>query len=995
MKTFYKLLFVSLGLLCSFDQLFAQTFPAGFQVTQITGGLNPTDLKFSPDGQYLFIADKTGKVFLVDDNDALLATPILNISSIIDDGGERGLTHLAFDPDFATNRYVYIYYTLAIPGNTHSPNRISRFTFNTTTKVLSGEVILLTLDGMTGNIHTGGAMNFGSDGKLYVATGESSNPALAQNFSSLLGKVLRMNKDGTVPTDNPYYTVLTGNYRLIYALGFRNPFAADIHPVTGRYFIGDVGQDTWEELNDITGRTNYGWPLVEGIRQPATTPPADYKDPVLVYHHNEGCAIVGAAFYAPAQPAFPVKYLNKFFYSDYCNGAIRMVNPDSLGNAPEIFGTNITGPVAFAVKPSGEFYYLDRGGSGSGGQENVNGILWKVVYTGSLAPVIGAQPQPQIVTVGDGANFSILANGLDLSYQWLRNGVDIPGADETTLTLENLQLTDNGVLISCRVTNDYGTATSNTALLEVTTRQPPTPVITLPAENATYVAGTSVAFSGSATDAVDGSLDADRLTWKIDFHHDTHYHPGLDPTSGISSGSFFIPGNIEVSDTVWYRIYLTARNNIGLTKTIYRDVYPQKVTLHVRSVTEGRPVAIPINMDGTITPPQVDKPSVKGVIRNITAQTTYLLADTLFTFVGWGNGNTNPSLTITTPNADTTIIALYEKTVTYTGAGLTAEYRNNDANFTKPVTFTRVDPSVNFTFNDAPAPPPGPGVSNAGFSVRWKGFVQPRTSGLYTFYLQNMGSTSRLYISTNDSINNWKSSVNDELTMTKVLTAGVKYDILMEYWDNFGNSSVTLKWSGPNVLKQLIPTSSMFAVDAALPVLFTSFTVKPRDNELVLNWTVEDLGNVKGYAVQRRKAGTSVFETITFINTTGGRSYSYTDKAITANIMYEYRIQQVDLDGRPTYSPIRAGRISSHVGFDYMIVPNPVNANRQVQLVFTQSIGQAEVLLVSPEGRIISQQRVTTSGQTFDVPLTRISAGTYYLKVIQGQNVLVKKLIVQ
>ncbi|WP_315817737.1 PQQ-dependent sugar dehydrogenase [Paraflavitalea speifideaquila] len=128
MKTLYKLLFVLFASLCSFSQVSAQVFPAGFQATRITGGLNPTDLKFSPDGQYLFIADKTGKIFLVE-NDQLRTTPVLDLTSVIDDGGERGLTHLAFDPDFATNEYVYIYYTLAIPGNTHSPNRVSRFSF--------------------------------------------------------------------------------------------------------------------------------------------------------------------------------------------------------------------------------------------------------------------------------------------------------------------------------------------------------------------------------------------------------------------------------------------------------------------------------------------------------------------------------------------------------------------------------------------------------------------------------------------------------------------------------------------------------------------------------------------------------------------------------------------------------------------------------------------------------------------------------------------------
>lgn len=994
MKTLYKLLLVLVVSLCSINQLSAQSFPAGFQAIQIATGINSTDMKFSPDGQYLFVTDKGGKVFLVE-NDVLLTTPILNISGVINTDGERGLTHVAVDPQFATNHYVYLYYTVNAAGN-NKFNRVSRFTFNTVSKTLSGETILINLDLMTGSIHVGGALNFGIDGKLYITTGETSNPVFSQSFSSLLGKVLRINKDGTIPTDNPFYNVLTGNYRLIYARGMRNPFSADIHPVTGRYFVGDVGQDTWEEINDIKAGRNYGWSTVEGMIQAGTTPPADYEDPIRVYDHDEGCAIVGAAFYAPAQVAFPQQYINKFFYSDYCNNAIRMIDPDTLANAPVIFATGLNRPVTFAVKPSGEFYYLERSGSPFETQ-TTNGALWKVVYTGSLEPVIGAHPQPQIVTVGDSANFTVVANGLDLSYQWLRGGADIPGANQPLLTLHNLQLSDSGALFSCRVTNDHGTVTSNQAMLKVTTRQPPTPVITLPTEGTTYVANSTLNYSGSATDAVEGPLGVDRLTWKIDFHHDTHFHPGLDPTSGVAGGSYLIPANIEVSDTVWYRIYLTATNELGLKKTVYREVYPQKVTLHIRSLTAGRSVAIPVNMDGTITPPQVDKPSVKGVIRNITAQATYVLADTLFTFIGWGNGNTNPALTITTPNADTTITAIYEKTATYTGAGLTAEYRNGD-NFNGAAGLVRVDPTVDFSWTGSPAT----GFGTDNWTVRWDGYVQPRTSGLYTFYVANKVSYTRLYIEnlTTPKINRWPPTQPvEEETYDMVLTAGTKYRVRLEFWANYGNaanpSTVSLKWSGPNVLKQIVPMSSMFTLESALPVLFTSFTVKPRDGQLLLNWEVEDLGNVKGYAIERRKAGSAAFETLAFVNTTGSKKYNFTDAAITVNALYEYRIRQEDLDGRNTYSPIRMGRLSGHTNFDYTILPNPVREGKQVQLLFTQSIGKAEVQLVSPGGKLLLQKRVTSSGQTYNLPLTEIPSGAYYIKVIQDDNVVVKKLLIQ
>lgn len=986
MKTLYKLLFVAFVLLCTSGQLTAQSFPAGFQATKVAEGLNPTDMKFSPDGEYLFITNKTGQVHLFEDN-ALYSTPLLDISANIITNGERGLTHLAIDPDFNTNHYIYLYYTLP-----SARNRISRFTFDPVAKTLGSEYVLLTLQKMTGDIHTGGAMSFGTDGKLYVATGESSHPEWAQDIYSQLGKVLRMNKDGSVPNDNPYYGVLADTLQYIWAIGFRNPYAADIHPVTGQYFVCDVGQNDWEEINDVKKGKNYGWATVEGPIQPGTTPPDDYVDPALYYSHSEGCAIVGGVFYAPAQPAFPAQYFNKYFYTDYCNQSIKVMNPETY--QPEgVFGTNLKRPVACAVKPSGEFFYLDRGGLPQQGEENVDGILWKVEYTGSLAPVIGADPQTILITAGDSAVFSVLANGLGLSYQWLRNGVDIPNADSASLILKNVPLSDSGTLISCRVTNSFGTATSNAATLRVTSRSNPAPVIDLPVEGATYVAYSNLNFSGHATDAVDGALTADKLTWKIDFHHDTHYHPGLDPTPGNQvTGTYFLPGNIEVSDTVWYRIYLTATNSIGLKSTVYREVYPEKVTLHVKSLTAGRPVAIPLNMDGTIQLPQVDKPSVKGVTRNITAQANYLIADTLFTFASWGNGNTNRSLTFNTPHSDTTITALYNKTATFTGDGLKAEYRANTNQFTGPVTYTRTDPAIDFVWTGEPAP----GVGHQNFTVVWEGYLQPRTTGQYTLYLDNTLSQAVLYINDQEFIDRGNGGATGGTSETINFTAGTKYKIRIEYWANFGaTSTISLEWSGPQVFRQTIPTSSMFTSDAALPVIFTDFTVRPRNEQLQLTWKIQDLGNVKGYAVEKRKSGATAFESIAYINTTGSSQYTYTDAAVSPGTLYEYRIRQEDQDGRPTFSPTRLGRLSGQATFDYVIVPNPADVNRRVQLIFTQSIGDAEIFLLSPDGKIVSRRRVTTTGQTIEMPLSGLAAGTYYLKVIQGHNVLVKKLVVR
>src|SRR5213078_1422196 len=107
--------------------------------------------------------------------------------------------------------------------------------------------------------HNGGGLHFGGDGKLYIAVGENGNSANSQTLGSLLGKLLRINADGSIPSDNPFFASATGKNRSIWALGLRNPFTFDVQPGTGRIFIDDVGESTWEEINDLVKGKNYGW----------------------------------------------------------------------------------------------------------------------------------------------------------------------------------------------------------------------------------------------------------------------------------------------------------------------------------------------------------------------------------------------------------------------------------------------------------------------------------------------------------------------------------------------------------------------------------------------------------------------------------------------------------------------------------------------------------------------------------------------------------------
>lgn len=236
--------------------------PSGFTDTLVASDLNlPTAMEFSPDGR-IFVSEKGGNVRVVK-NGALLPTPFVSVP--VNSQGERGLMGIAFDPNFTTNRYIYIYYTTA---SDPIHNRVSRFTADPANpdRALPGsEVQILNLETLATESHMGGALEFGKDGKLYVSTGDNYFPYHVQSLSSRFGKILRINPDGTIPTDNPFYNV-EGAYREIWALGLRNPFTFAFNPLprSTLMYINDVGQNSQEEINQGLRGANYGWPQCEG-----------------------------------------------------------------------------------------------------------------------------------------------------------------------------------------------------------------------------------------------------------------------------------------------------------------------------------------------------------------------------------------------------------------------------------------------------------------------------------------------------------------------------------------------------------------------------------------------------------------------------------------------------------------------------------------------------------------------------------------------------------
>src|SRR5919112_1217214 len=302
----------------------AATLPPNFARSQVVGGLaSPTAMEFAPDGR-LFVAEQRGSLRVVKPG-GNLAT-FLDISGRVGSAGERGLLGVAFDPSFPNNHYVYLYYTQRATGTPPAHNRVIRVTASGDSAVAGSERLILRLNNLSSATnHNGGAIHFGNDGKLYVAVGDNAKGSNAQSLHTLKGKMLRINKDGTIPRYNPFYKRATGTNRAIWTLGLRNPFSFAIQPHTGKVFINDVGEQRWEEINRGAAGANYGWPRYEGPESDSK-----YRNPVFVYGHGStkatGCAITGGAFYNPTTRPYPRGYVGDYFFADLCGGWVRRLD---------------------------------------------------------------------------------------------------------------------------------------------------------------------------------------------------------------------------------------------------------------------------------------------------------------------------------------------------------------------------------------------------------------------------------------------------------------------------------------------------------------------------------------------------------------------------------------------------------------------------------------------------------------------------------------------
>jgi len=331
----------------------------------VTGLSSPVDITHAGDGSgRLFITLQGGRVVIFD-GVQILSPPFLDINSLVSSGGERGLLGAAFHPNYVGNGFFYVSYT-----DTAGDSVIARYSVSldpNRADPTSG-VILLTIPQPFSN-HNGGQLHFGPDGYLYIGIGDGGSGGDPQNngqdLETLLGKILRIDVDSgfpfTVPPDNPFVGVV-GAREEIWSFGLRNPWRFSFDRLTGDMFIGDVGQNSWEEVDfqpaNSTGGENYGWRLMEG--NSCFNPAINCNNgtltlPILVYDHSVGCSVTGGYLYRGSKnPNLNGLYL----YGDFCSGLIWGAQEDGLGgwNTTVLLDTNFS-ISTFGEDESGEIYF--------------------------------------------------------------------------------------------------------------------------------------------------------------------------------------------------------------------------------------------------------------------------------------------------------------------------------------------------------------------------------------------------------------------------------------------------------------------------------------------------------------------------------------------------------------------------------------------------------------------------------------------------------------
>jgi uncharacterized repeat protein (TIGR01451 family) len=601
--------------------------PAGFAQTQLAHGLTkPIAIAFAPNGD-IYIGEQGGAIVIYRGG-AVLATPLVTLPNVFS-SGECGLLGMTLDPNFASNGYIYISYTLSTTSATGVVQpyaRLSRFTVVGDTINPSSEVVLYQGNQLQNLHHAGNDLKIGPDGKLWWSVGDNV-PAISngQALNNIYGKILRFNLDGSVPNDNPFVNV-SGAVKGIYAYGLRNPFRFTFLP-NGQAMTENTGSSYWEDLDTIQAGGNYGWPFYEG-----DCFSCGYINPAYAYgHYPVDSAASAIAAYSGA--TFPKQYDHTVFFGDYNRHDIEAVGFDpsyQTETSDTVFDSNAGTISDLEEGPDGNLYFVSI----------FEGTVSEISAPGPFPPTAAAAASPAAgpgpLTVQFSSAGSSDPYGLPLTYSW-DFGDGSPAS--TSANPAHTYSADGTYTAKLTVSNGAQTDTSSTQV--VVGQSPPTASITAPA---TYNAGDTVSFSGTATDPVDGTLPGYDYTWKADFISNGVAQPSYSaevpypfygPVTG-ASGSFKIPTDPSQTPSSFYRITLTVTDSLGLQTVVTKDIHPNLANWSVSANVPG----IGYTVDGTWHTGPYSTQDVVGVQHVLSgmplAQT---ISGTRYRFVGWADGS--------------------------------------------------------------------------------------------------------------------------------------------------------------------------------------------------------------------------------------------------------------------------------------------------------------------------------------------------------------------
>ncbi|MER5394622.1 PQQ-dependent sugar dehydrogenase [Saccharopolyspora sp. NPDC002686] len=645
---------LSIGLLAVLPAHRAEAaVPSGFVLRNQPSGqaaFDLTDFAHLPDGSVLSTGKKGTVAWVSTDGKARTIATLP-----VEPTQDLGLVGIAVAADYETSHHVYL--IRSVPGGTGGYLlRLARWTVTGAPEPtgLSGEAVLFefrspyAVHGMTGVVAA-------DDGTLWVSVGDLSdftrtdrNALRSMDLDSPNGKVLHVNADGSGVPSNPHFQASNpSSWRSrVYASGFRSPFRLSLDPETGTPIVGDVGYNTWEELDLVRPGQNYKWPCWEGNH-----PTPGYTDlpecasvvntpPLWEYHHgggvDQGNSVTGGIVYRGE--SYPEAYRGAYFFGDYTTKKLWTLRTDAeggLARAPESppFATDIGGPVKFAAAPNGDVEFADI----------YSGTIRRLSYPqGNSAPVAEAETStdPATRTVTFDASRSQDFDGDPLTYRWefgdgttgsgVRTSHTYPPGDRFTARLV--------------VTDPLG-ASGSTDLVVAPSNHSPQLVLTTPGDR-TFAVGETVSLSAQASDVEDGATAVTWISAEVHCPEEStcHRHPGV----GGDGPDFEVP----FTDHPDSRMEITASttDSAGVRTSQTYSALPRE---HLLTLTSNVPAVLQIPSEGGRSSAMV----TEGATLDVVAATT--ATDGVAGFAGWADGVGDRSRVLRMGTEDLTLTARY------------------------------------------------------------------------------------------------------------------------------------------------------------------------------------------------------------------------------------------------------------------------------------------------------------------------------------------------